>query len=426
MKAILGLVISLLLAGASTPQITGRWTGTAQLNGETRDVSVDFYQQGAEVLARYSIPGLDLEQIPMGPVKWDEAQRTLSAGHAFDGRLEADRLAGRLRPMLLHGSPVSVSLAPGGDAPAPGTLEEAVSFQSRGLTLRGTLVRPKAAGRYSALVSLHGSGPSTRWFALGRARRFARAGFAMLIFDKPGSGQSEGDWTMTSLDEMAADALAAVDYLRTQSGIDPDRTGLWGHSQAGHVVSRALALRHNVAFAIVLAGGGTRPREVEEFGYSNRLRRNGASADVAKGAMSWVGRYLDYEGSGRGYEAVVAELNAHPEWKTALGISTVYPTPEQQPKWAWVANYQPLEDIARIRVPVLLLFAELDEESPGERSLKLWRDGLRKGGNRQFEAKLFAKADHHFLVASPSGGWPSFAPGYYEMQFDWLNRRFGR
>lgn len=77
-------------------------------------------------------------------------------------------------------------------------------------------------------------------------------------------------------------------------------------------------------------------------------------------------------------------------------------------------------------MPILLLFPEKDENGPSGQSLALWRQGLRAAGNRKVEWKVFADAEHHFLVPAHTEGWPRLAPGYYETQIDWLNRRVRR
>lgn len=82
---------------------------------------------------------------------------------------------------------------------------------------------------------MHGSGPQTResylrWFA----DTFARAGFVTLIYDKRGTGDSEGErWPQTSgtFVDLADDAAAGVRVLRGQAGVDANRIGLWGLSQ---------------------------------------------------------------------------------------------------------------------------------------------------------------------------------------------------
>lgn len=405
--------------------LEGVWNGTAIRGGQRRPIVVQFVRGADSLKAQYWIPALTLEQIPLGTVSFATASGSIVVGHSFQATLSGDRMKGTLRPILLHGAPIEVELTRGGSLPDPGTTEGDVSFVSRGNRLRGTLVTPRDLGRrHAGIVSLHGSGPSTRWLALSRARRFARAGYAMLIFDKPGSGESQGDWTMTSLDEMAQDAVAALDYLRSRPEVDPGRVGFWGHSQAGWVISRAGSMSDKIAFAIVLAGGGAAPRVVEDYGYLGRLKHAGASPASADKAMAWVRNYYDYIRTGQGYDALVGLLkaDADTEWVKALDTPNVYPTPEQQPKWQWVATYDPASDIQRIKFPVLLLFAEKDESSPSEQSLSLWRAGLRKAGNRRVNWKIFASAEHHFLVPAQTDGWPSIAPGYYETQIDWLNR----
>lgn len=428
MKTILSFLLFCLAGAASASPILGHWSGTAVRGGESRPLTLTVERSGEGLVARYAIPSLSLAGMPLSRFAFDDRSGAITTARGFSGRLEGGRIVGSLLPALLHGSPVAVTLDRAEAPPPEMTHERDVQFISRGFILRGRLIGPAGPGRHPAMVSLHGSGPSTRWLALARARRFAEAGYAMLIFDKPGSGESQGDWTMTSLDQMAEDALAALAFLRAQPEVDPRRVGLWGHSQAGQVISRAAALSNDIAFAIVLAGGGLTAREVEDYGYLGRLRRAGATPEMSARAMAWVRDYYDYVRTGRGYAALAARLAGEPapDWVRALGVGTVYPTPAQQPMWRWVATYDPTSDIRRMRMPVLLLFASADENTPGERSLAAWRSALAAGGNRRVEWRLFAGADHHFLTQAETNGWPSLAPLYYETQIAWLNRLYPR
>lgn len=427
MRLFLCLLVVLFSSSAQASPVTGFWSGTATRGGETRPVTLHIEETPQGLSARYGLPHLTVEGMPLARFAFDAATGELTSGRSLQARLENGRISGALSPVLIHGGPVQIDLRRA-EAPAPRmTREREVEILTRGIRLRGTLVVPQGAGPFPAMVSLHGSGASTRWLALGRARRFAEAGYAMLIFDKPGNGQSEGDWTVTSLDELAADAIAAVDFLRRQPEIRPDKVGLWGHSQAGQVISRAMSIRQDVDFVMVLAGGGVSSREIEDYGYLGRLRHAGASPESTEKAMAWVNDYYAYVETGQGYEALVSRLRteADQEWVRALGVGTVYPTPVQQPKWTFVATYDPAEDIRRMRMPVLLLFAADDVNVPSERSLDAWRRGLAEGGNPDVESKMFPGAEHHFLTPAHTDGWQDFAPGYYETQIDWLNRNVG-
>lgn len=90
--------------------------------------------------------------------------------------------------------------------------EQAVTFHVGSIKLAGTLLRPIQRGPVPGIVLLAGSGPGTRSHLRLFAERFARDGFAALIFDKRGSGESEGSWTEESLDDLADDALAAAAF----------------------------------------------------------------------------------------------------------------------------------------------------------------------------------------------------------------------
>jgi dipeptidyl aminopeptidase/acylaminoacyl peptidase len=152
--------------------------------------------------------------------------------------------------------------------------EQSIAFRVGPLTMSGTLLRPAGEGHYPGIVLLHGSGPGPRQQLRMFAERFARLGFAALIFDKRGSGASEGSWTEESLDDLADDALAATAFLKVQPGIDSDRVGIWGISQAGWVIPHAAARAPGTfAFAIVVTGGGVRPLEIEECDYAAALGR---------------------------------------------------------------------------------------------------------------------------------------------------------
>lgn len=417
------LLVALLWSTASpSSDIAGFWTGTASRGGETRIVHLRVENSADGLRASYDIPSIGLEGIPLPEFRFDPQSGTYSAGHQISVRPLGEQLAGTISPLLGHGQPAEIILSRGRPS-APVASERPVEFTSRGELLRGTLVAPPAPGRYPAMVSLHGSGPSTRWFALGRARRFAEAGYVTLIFDKPGTGESQGDWTSMSLDDAASDALSAMRFLRRQPEVNPEQVGLWGHSQAGWTISRAAAMADETGFAIVLAGGGVSPQEVERFGYRNRLAHAGASEADVERAMALVDGYFDYLRSGVGYEEIRAAVRAAADqpWARALGLSRVIPAPADREKWAWVATYQPAADIRRIRFPVLVLFAEQDRSSPLE-GLSIWETNLRAGSNARFETHVIPQADHHFMIADEAAGWPTIVPGYYEMQFRWLDR----
>lgn len=134
-----------------------------------------------------------------------------------------------------------------------------VTFESRGVSLAGEITYPSGNGPFPAVALVHGSGPATRAGNAPLVTLFHDLGFAVLAYDKRGTGASGGAFRgvgVRNSDSMipllGADAAAAALLLATDPRVDPKRIGLAGGSQAGWVMAAALAgapVRFFVAFS---------------------------------------------------------------------------------------------------------------------------------------------------------------------------------
>jgi hypothetical protein len=111
----------------------------------------------------------------------------------------------------------------------------------------GTLSLPdNAAGAAPVVLMLHGFGSSKDEVGGMYAREaaaLAERGIASLRISFRGFGKSDGDTGATTIDAQLEDVLAAVEFLRTQEGINSDRLGLLGFSLGGGVAVLAAADR---------------------------------------------------------------------------------------------------------------------------------------------------------------------------------------
>jgi pimeloyl-ACP methyl ester carboxylesterase len=80
-------------------------------------------------------------------------------------------------------------------------------------------------------------------------------GIIVLHPDKRGSGESSGNWRLSSIQDFAADVKAGVAFLRRQPGVDPTAIGIIGYSQGGYVASVVAAEDTPVRFTAVISGG---------------------------------------------------------------------------------------------------------------------------------------------------------------------------
>ncbi len=315
------------------------------------------------------------------------------------------------------------------DLAAAPPIERQVSFRNGDVALVGTLLLP-AEGLAPAIVYLHGSGPMTRAGFRPYAEAFAKLGVASLFFDKRGAGRSGGSWVTSSLDDLAGDALAAVEHLKTESRVDPARIGFWAISQGGWIAPVAAARAKDVAFMIVVSGGGATPRESELYSYGQNFEAAGMTASQRAEGFGLVERYFEYLGSGEGRPDLKARLDAlnarseQPLNPLARQLVRILPSLENRGNWSWVANYDPAPDIATLTCPVLLLFGDRDRDQPTELAVARWTEGLREAGNDRVTLMIFPGAAHGIRMQQGHDAHhrAPFADGYWEVQLGWLWR----
>lgn len=142
-------------------------------------------------------------------------------------------------------------------------IAEKVSFKSGNETITGILVKPNSGNNLPAVVFQQGSGN----FAFEGYENEAwsphkfyiedvllEQGYAVLYCNKRGLGGSTGNWRKNDFFGRAADAYAAIEYLKTLPEIDKNRIGVSGHSQGGWIAQIVAAKHDDVAFIICLAG----------------------------------------------------------------------------------------------------------------------------------------------------------------------------
>jgi uncharacterized protein len=135
------------------------------------------------------------------------------------------------------------------EVPAPdlGVAYEDVQFRtSDGLLLKGWYVPSK---NRAAVISFPGRS-GTRL----QARMLARHGYGVLLFDRRGEGESEGDWNVFGW-QGERDAHAAVRFLQSRNDVDPERIGGIGRSVGGEMLIEAAA--ESDAFKAVVSEGGS-------------------------------------------------------------------------------------------------------------------------------------------------------------------------
>jgi len=119
---------------------------------------------------------------------------------------------------------------PAADLGAP--YEEVEFRTSDGLLLKGWYIESRNG---AAVISFPGRASSQK-----RAKLLARHGYGVLLFDRRGEGQSEGDPNLFGW-QGERDVHAAVAFLQSRPDVDPDRIGGIGLSVGGEMMIEAAA-----------------------------------------------------------------------------------------------------------------------------------------------------------------------------------------
>ncbi len=227
-------------------------------------------------------------------------------------------------------------------------LVEEFSFTHGADCLVGDLVLPPWPGPHPTVVLVEGSGPGGRtpgtW-----PTRLAAAGLASLAYDKPGSGQSSGDWTRQTLHERAEETAAALRALHGRGELIADRVALLGSSQGGWVAHLVPARAPAVAAVVTISGPGVGVVAQERYRLRRQLPAEGFSdRDVAQ-ALALLDDQLDRAAAGEDPRAIHA---AHARWRAAGWYPLLAATtPASIAFLAAIADHDPAAVLAGLRCP---------------------------------------------------------------------------
>ncbi len=121
-----------------------------------------------------------------------------------------------------------------------------VELLSGGMKIFGILHMPKKAkaAKVPAVLFCHGFGGNKSGkfrLSVRQAEKLSEEGFASFRIDFRGSGDSEGDFSDTTIETEFEDAKCALDYLLNHPDVDPERIAIIGRSLGGAIATKLAA-----------------------------------------------------------------------------------------------------------------------------------------------------------------------------------------
>lgn len=305
-----------------------------------------------------------------------------------------------------------------------------IRFWSGDFEVVGDLQLPDGSEPHPAIVMVHGDGSQSRTGNGGYLpimERFLDAGYAVFSWDKPGTGDSTGEFDPEhKLTERAGILADAVELLVEHESIDPQRIGMWGISQAGYVMPLTLEVTDHLSFMIVVSGPGEDGTQQMGYLIGRQMLCAGHSEEEARrGDQSFV----QYAGAST-YE----EYREAMEYLVQFPAASRYAGTEVRDEEAWAAwprdtdaFFDPIEIIEKTTIPVLAFFGGKDTNIDPVQGAEAYEAALRKAGNQDYRVVVLPDVAHVMVPAttgcigeSASG---SYAPEYLDTMSEWLQQR---
>lgn len=319
-------------------------------------------------------------------------------------------------------------------AGTPTVISQEIQFSNAGENLAGTVYLPNVGNHLPAVVVLHSANAATREAGLYHHLRegLPALGFAVLIYDRRGSGQSSGGLSGVDYETLADDAVAGQRALAKLGRIDPAKIGFWGLSQGGWLAVLAAGRSRDAAFAISVSAPLVTADEQMQFATSNLLTLRGYSQEDVREMLETRKVWIGYV---QGTNSRAAAVDALTKAQSKPWFDLTY-----MPKVSELTNDgairrkmddDPVAAVLKAKVPLLFLYGGSDPWVPVAES----RERLKALSSQRsnIESGIIANANHEMMFpeketmqvdADTIRNNAPQAPAYFMILGSWLSRRF--
>ena len=396
-KSMIGLAIMMV---ASLSNVThgqdfnGTWEGTVEAGVYSLTLVFHIEQTDQGVTFTWDSPDQDAFNLPAtATITGNELDVDIPDAYAkYKGTLEGNTLDGVFTQMGTN-FPLRLTRKVGKDdnnrRPQEAAIEadnnkpyhaEEVTFTNDGITFAGTLTLPNSGNHFPAVVLIAGSGPHDRNEEVFGHKPFlvladalSRNGFAVLRYDERGVGATVGGNPLAPTEPLATDAMAALRYLKTRPEVDATRAGLMGHSEGGMIaIMNAAKHPDEVPFIVSLAGTGV---DGVELGMQQVRLMNKAMGKDPDSAVLRLNEELfkiiaAEKDSVTLRNKMIAFYQSHPEQLEELGDKmTIDQLVDMTLITSCIFQYDPTENLKRVKCPMLAINGTLDAQVACEENL---------------------------------------------------------
>ena len=302
---------------------------------------------------------------------------------------------------------------------------EEITFQKDSFHIVGELKIPEEGIKHPLVIMVHGDGPAYGSYFTKIKETILGAGYATLMWDKPGFGKSKGQLSEKKLQEERAEILIeAINQMKNRPEIDGNLIGVWGISQAGYVIPRALTKTEDISFMIMVGCPGE--NGINQTGYliGRQLQFEGLpEKDAKKFENHFI--QLFYAKTFEQYINHAKPLYDNPIQKELGFVSALWDKENWKPhKSDEQGFFDPLTVMETVTIPALVFFGEKDSQVDPIQGLEAYKIALEKAGNKNFRIELIPNGNHNILLTETGSmkerSKKGYVPEYLEIMGKWL------
>lgn len=439
--------------------IAGSWLGKISANGlELRLIFNLKLNERDSLTSTADSPDQGVNKIPLGQVILNENKLTIKAPTLlgeYNGTITGDSTIDGT--WTQGGSSFTVNLKrlkgaftvnrPQEPKPPYPYKSEEVTFMNDKFNIRlaGTLTLPNGPGPFKAVIMITGSGPQNRNEELMGHKPFlviadylTLHGIAVLRYDDRGVANSRGKYSEATSADLATDAEAALNFLKTKPEINQKEIGLAGHSEGGLIAPIVAASNPSVAFIVSLAGPGVKGeklilRQAQDIG------RLYGESDSALKVTSCINKKL-YAVLKKENDNAKAETKVLAVYKHILEKRKTPPTDIEKAvnqlkmrfgsnMYTWFRYFimtNPATYWKKVRCPVLALNGDKDVQVAADVNLPAIDKALKSSGNKSVKIVKLPGLNHLFqhcttgLPAEYGNIEETFSPDALKIISDWI------